>query len=445
MDNNQKSARATPALGRIFLIQLAGVYLLDWWFHFEPGDYSLRFWPRIIRGLFALQIFAYTALHARQVTTLRIARIQFLWLGILTLRFLFHGNFDTQVVTYMSAYVYQVCALWVGYCLVRDGHLTTRQVQNAAAFMVVVIALRNELWMYAGLWIGRLGENWSTDNVVWNSAYPLLWFTLMLTLDTKPRLTKLMALLGAIAIVFSMKRGAFLAMILAGVGYGITYAYIHRKNHGLRRVSGIAGILALVIGISIAANANQFVSKWAAASDPNDPAYDAGSGREIFWAIIAVHWLQANPLTKVIGYGPYSTLEITGEQYVAAMPAHDDWLMMLHEFGIIGLLAFVAVCWTMISSVPRLIRNCPDMAPAFVAALSGALIVSIFDLFCDNPETAFFSLLIAVPLGMSARSHATGLEKPALRRIIWRRPLIANQRPAPATFNAARNARSSAN
>jgi hypothetical protein len=173
MEKTLENARAVPALGRIFLIQLTGVWLLDWWFHFEPGDYSMRLWPRIIRGVFVLQVFTYTAFHARQIKTLRIARSQFLWLGILTLRFLSYGSFETQLVTYMSSYVYQVVDLWVAYCLVKEGHLTTRQVQSAAAFMVFLIALRNELWMYAGIWIGRLGDNWSPENVVWNSAYEL--------------------------------------------------------------------------------------------------------------------------------------------------------------------------------------------------------------------------------------------------------------------------------
>jgi O-antigen ligase len=245
-----------------------------------------------------------------------------------------------------------------------------------------------------------------------------------------------MAFLGAVAIVFSMKRGGFLAMILAGLGYGITYASIHRKSHGLRRVSAVGAILVLVVGLSFWANADQLSSKWSAASDPNDPKFDAGSGREIFWAIIALHWYQADPLTKVIGYGPHSTYEITGEQYIDAIPAHDDWLMMLHEFGIVGLLALVGVSWAMIRSVPRLIRDCPDMAPSFVAALSGALIVSIFDIFCVSSETAFFSLLIAVPLGMSARAHSAEPHKPAPRRIVWSRATILNRRPSQATLNS---------
>jgi len=124
--NRLKRIEATPVLGTIFLVQLAGLYVMDWWFHFEPGDYSIRFWPRIIRAAFVMQILVYSALHARRIAKLRVARIQFLWLGILTVRFLFHGNFDSEVDMYMVNLAYWVLVLWTAYSLVVDGDLTAR-------------------------------------------------------------------------------------------------------------------------------------------------------------------------------------------------------------------------------------------------------------------------------------------------------------------------------
>src|SRR5271157_1383011 len=70
-ETNTKCNEASPVLGIVFLVQLAGIYLLDWFFHFEPGDYSMRFWPRIIRAAFVLQVLAYAIFHARQVSRLR--------------------------------------------------------------------------------------------------------------------------------------------------------------------------------------------------------------------------------------------------------------------------------------------------------------------------------------------------------------------------------------
>lgn len=397
--------KAVPGLGTWFLVQLAGVYLLDWWFHFEPDDFSMRFWPRIIRGAFVLQIFVYMALHAREISKLRVAKWQFLWLGVLTIRFLYSGDYGGQMLLYMSAWVYWIFALWVGYCLVVDGHLTARQVAITGAIMNIVIALRNALWGFAGIWIGILGVGWDPGNVITNSAYPMLWFTLFLMLDKSAPFAKPMALLSIVAVVFALKRGAFVALVFAGLAYGITYGYIHRKGHGVRRATAIAGILLVVIGISIWANADMFALKWSAATDPSDPAYDAGSGREIFWLMIGQHWLAADLPTKFIGFGPHSVWELTGDEYLASIPAHNDWLNVLHEFGIIGVLAFGGVCWSLARCIPRLIRDCPGMAPAYVAALAGAFWVAAFDLFCYNPETAFFSLLMAVPLGMSERGR----------------------------------------
>jgi hypothetical protein len=73
-----------------------------------------------------MQILVYSALHARRIAKLRVARIQFLWLGILTVRFLFHGNFDREVDMYMVNLAYWVLVLWTAYSLVVDGDLTAR-------------------------------------------------------------------------------------------------------------------------------------------------------------------------------------------------------------------------------------------------------------------------------------------------------------------------------
>ena len=394
-----KRIEATPILGTIFLVQLAGLYVMDWWFHFEPGDYSIRFWPRIIRAAFVMQILVYSALHARRIAKLRVARIQFLWLGILTVRFLFHGNFDGEVDMYMVNLAYWVLVLWSAYSLVVDGNLTARQVTIAGAVMTLVVVTRNALFGFAGIWLGNKGEGWNYADIVFNSAYPLLWFTLMQTVDTDVSLTGPITLLGMVAIVLTMKRGAFVALLLAALAYGMTYAYINRRSRGIQRVAAVAGILVVAIGVSVWLRGGEIAARWSEVDDPNN----LGSGRGIFWLIIAQHWLSADVITKFIGFGPHSVFEITGDQYLAAIPAHNDWLNMLHEFGIVGVLAFCLVCWVLVKSFSPVLRNFPKFAPLFCAALSGALCITLFDIFSSNSETSFFSLLIAVPLGMSAR------------------------------------------
>jgi len=213
-----------------------------------------------------------------------------------------------------------------------------------------------------------------------------------------------------------MKRGAFIALLLAGLAYGISYAYIHRKKHGIRRVAAIAGVIAVVIGVSVCARYAEITERW---SDI-DSATGAGSGREVFWAIIALNWLSAGLLTKFVGFGPHSVFELTSQEWFAGVPAHNDWLMLLHEFGIIGVLAFVGVCWAFAASVPRLVRDCPSMAPAYCAALAGAFCVMLFDIFSYNTETAFFSLLVAVPLGISARVLRTQTKRSVVRKLVRR-------------------------
>lgn len=402
-----KIITTVPSIGALFLIQLAGVYVMDWWFHFQLDDTSVRFWPHLIRAAFVLQLIGYSAFHLKRTWKLRIARFQFLWLGILALRFLFHGNFESEVVLYMSYYAYWVLVMWVAYSLVVDGHLTPKQVAIAGMLANLLQVLRDALWGLGGIWLGNpLGPGLNPADVVANSAYPIFWFTLMQLLDTDVPLTGPIALLGLTTIVLTMKRGTLIALILGALAYGITYARIHRYSGGIRRVAKISAIVVVAIGVTAWLRAGAIAERWGDISNPDQ----AGSGRAVFWAIIAQHWLNADLITKFVGFGPHSVYDITAELWFAGVPAHDDWLMLIHEFGIIGLIAFAMVCWAMAKSVPRIIRGCPQLAPVFCAALAGALCVTIFDLFAYNTETSFFGVLIAIPLGMATRASPTEVE-----------------------------------
>jgi len=396
-----------PTVGALFLIQLTGVYVMDWWFHYQVNDYSMRFWPHVIRAAFVLQLVAYTALHLKRTSRLNVARFQFLWLGILTLRFLFHGNFESQVVLYMSYYAYWVLVMWAAYNLVVDGHLTPRQVAIAGMLMNFLQVLRDALYGLAGIWLGNpLGPGLNPADAITNSAYPILWFTLMQLLDTEVPFAGPVALLGLMTIVLTMKRGAFIALILAALAYGVTFARIHRATGGIKRVAKIAAVVAIAIGVTAWLRAGSIAERWSDIEDPNQ----AGSGRAVFWTIIALHWLNANLITKVIGFGPHSVYETLATLWFSSSPAHDDWLMMIHEFGIIGMVAFGMVGWALVRSMRWVIRDCPQLAPVFCAALAAALCVTIFDLFAYNTETSFFAALIAVPLGMAARARPAEIE-----------------------------------
>jgi hypothetical protein len=421
---DMKSAKTSSALGILFFIQFVGVYVLDWWYPVSPDSTSARFLPHFLRAALVLQIGIYTAIHARQAASLRVVKFQFLWLGILTLRFLFYGNFDSQVVLYMSYYAYWAFVLWAAYCLVANGRLTARQVAIAGMSMNVLIMLRNALFTVFGIWVGDTGGMSESAGQVVNSSYLMLWFTLMQMLDTSVPMTGPIALLGVASIVLTMKRGAFIALLLALLVYGITYAYIHRKERGIQRVAIIATGTAALLGALVMSHAGDIADRWSDLDNPNI----AGSGREVFWQIIAQHWLDAGLVTKLIGFGPHSTYDYTGLMWFAEVPAHNDWLNLLHEFGIVGVLAFAGVCWALGSSVPRLIRDCPHVAPAYCASLAVGFCMTLFDLFSYTTDTAWFSLIVAVSLGLSARAHRVSGENPIVRKSACRR--LAMQIPA---------------
>ncbi|HTY61911.1 MAG TPA: O-antigen ligase family protein [Acidobacteriota bacterium] len=416
----KRRSGVSAVFGAIILIQMANDIMMGWWFPWDPNNEAIRFWPHFFHALLMIQVIAYFISHFRQMLDLRVVRYQILWLGILTLRFLYSGNITGSLTLYMSYYAFWVFVFWGCYCMVANGHLKVRQVAVIGTVLNALFALRTILYISFGFWIGvNVGYGSPSDHIA-NAAYPMLWFTLMQMLDLKIPFGKSVALLGAATIVLSTKRGALIALIVSSIAYGISYAYIHRQKRGFQRVALVSVLLAIVIAAMVWVRAADISARW---SDLGDPEV-AGSGRAVFWALIAQNWLIASPITKVIGYGPHSVYDLTGDSWFVAVPAHNDWLMLLHEFGILGLVSFIGILLVLASNLPRLIRNCPQLAPAFTAALAGALCVMAFDLFCYNTETAFFSLLIAVPLGICERRFSSRAVRKPRYSLLCRRNAI---------------------
>ncbi|MGB0065907.1 MAG: O-antigen ligase family protein, partial [Terracidiphilus sp.] len=278
--------------------------------------------------------------------------------------------------------------------LIREGHLTTRQIANAGALMNLISITRIVLFLSMGIWLGGTGGLENPVSQVANASYPMIWFTLMQLLDLEAPLTKPVAVLGMAFIVLTEKRGAFVSLLLGATAYGIAYAYINRRNRGIQRVLKVATGIVFIICLAALLRSGEIAARWEGLNEPGDE----GSGRGVFWVIVFLHWLGADWYTKFVGFGPHSTYDLLGSQWFAEIPAHNDWLQILHEFGVLGLMAFAAMGWAIVRLVPRLVRNDPKIAPVFCAALACAFTSSLLDIFSYSTETAWFGILMATPL-----------------------------------------------
>ncbi len=79
------------------------------------------------------------------------------------------------------------------------------------------------------------------------------------------------------------------------------------------------------------------------------------SGRDVFYRILWNGWLQSDTITKLVGNGFFDTLDFMEEHYVTRIYAHSDWLELLHDFGLFGLVYYVILLLSLLTS--RLVRR----------------------------------------------------------------------------------------
>ena len=69
------------------------------------------------------------------------------------------------------------------------------------------------------------------------------------------------------------------------------------------------------------------------------------SGRDIIYSNIWNSWLNSNSFHFLFGYGFAASIKITGGSF-----AHNDWLEILSNFGLLGVIIFAVLFYQVITS-----------------------------------------------------------------------------------------------
>lgn len=401
-DSRFRSLRSEPLLGFLIMGLLSTIYLIDWAFPFEADDPTVRFWPHLARGAFLVLAIAVLVTRGKRLRRLTLLWPQAVWLLILYALFIFNGRFDRTIVLYMSYYAFWVIVLWVIFCVVWDGALTIRQVALTGAVLGILTITRLALYQYWNIWIGGSNGTSGIDMQATYLSYSILFFTAMALLQYRGTVASIAVLTSLGAVIETVKRGAMLALVVAAIGYWLLYVGLHRNRRGLSITLIISSVAVTTTSIVAWLNWDAIAHRWEQVSDP----INGGSGRAVFWDLIAQHWMSAGLLTKCIGFGPHSTYDLTGTLWLAAIPAHNDWLNILHEFGILGLLPYAVTWIVMASSIRGVTRYCRDWAPAYYAVLAVAFCLGMVDLFAYSPKAIWFSVFVGAVLAIYERSRA---------------------------------------
>lgn len=235
------------------------------------------------------------------------------------------------------------------------------------------------LFMYA-FFSMRLGHGMFLNS----SYYCALLLPFILCIE-KPNLRNMMALMCLIPSILSLKRGAYLSVIL-----GILIFYIAiRKTEEFREnkkkyiwwvLGTVLGVVIIMVIMSWRYHINM-IDRLLAASD------DGGSGRiELARGMIGL--LQNNDVKGlVIGHGSF-----TSSKYLDSS-SHNDFLEMLWSYGLLGFLPYIFIVFSFFKTCKKLKSQGSKFYAPALACLVEFLICSLVSQLVFVPTYVAFLLI----------------------------------------------------
>jgi len=259
----------------------------------------------------------------------------------------------------------------------------------------IIIALAYSV-NYSALAVLALGGKSNILGVSYVLLYPL-----PLALCLKNRFWKWFCVaIGVIVVMSSIKRGGILALTFAMLVYYFVHSvYIKKTEHPVRNIlSVILSIIILIAGVVIF---DQKVNDGLIIERINSISEDDGSGRGevVDYMINYLPELTAKEL--IVGSGfegsiNFSPLELT---------AHNDFLEVLYDYGLIGLIVYLYFYVLLFKKLRLLIRKKSEFAAPLAAGIALFCFLAMISHIIIYLHFAWFAIMLGVFEGMDANSN----------------------------------------
>lgn len=216
-----------------------------------------------------------------------------------------------------------------------------------------------------------------------------------------------------IGVIFAGSRGAFLSLVAVLSFLAVSFLLINRNDAGKTTrkkrkplignpaliVGSMVGLMLVLIFVAVWAGGEQEFLRGAAMQEAGE---DFSTGRLHYWAV-ALKIFAANPIigSGLESFGVAFTRYDTWSGIYRVEHAHNDYLQMLSDGGIVGLTFVLVFIYFLFRSTIGTIRGTNDRfrRSAAVGALAGCFGVMVHS-FVDFPlrtnANMFFFLLLAV-------------------------------------------------
>lgn len=307
------------------------------------------------------------------------------WLALIVLNiigFLFESKFDGIYFSQIKNILISLLPFFPFYYFGIRGYLTEEKLLKLFILMLPVSILnfyssRNDIL-----------ENKisNSDNFVTNTAYLFVALLPYVFLFGKRRIISIISfLLLMFFIIQSAKRGALISALLGGV---IFLYYQFSIIDARKRIQGyifsfFAFILILKFSIDLYQSNEYLVGRM-------EEIDQGGSGRDIIYYNLWNNWIKSeNIFNSLFGFGFASTIFYSGTGHLA----HNDWLELLTNFGLLGFLVYLFVFLSMVEMI--LVRGIKKESKLILICIFlMSIIQTIVSMYYTSTTTIFSVILL---------------------------------------------------
>lgn len=375
-------------LQRLIFVILAFLPIIDQLYKFEESSPAVM----IRAGVFVLmciillfQLFRHNTIKVHPI----VKQIILLMVYMAVVTVIADGGFQ-------SAYTYiRVCFAFVGFFLVY--YLTRNSMLDEKVFMMFffVIIIIHGVLSYIN--IGYRLEGHRGLTIADNIGYTLVTLFSGVMLFTKKKSAFFITVfIVATGTLISGKRGAILVLFLSAIPL-IRYVFTSYTRSGFRKIF-IIFLVIIACSVALYMFGDYFNASFGRFDKLQE---DGGSGRNDMYLLYLNNFWNSDTPYIIFGHGLYGSLWATGHRYAFVhLLAHNDWLQLLFDFGIIGAVLYLLMFVSIFRTIRRH-RHAKDdnyymLVIAFIVWGVKSMLSSTFLM---TPNTIYLYMTVAYALG----------------------------------------------
>lgn len=285
---------------------------------------------------------------------------------------------------YVIKILFWICGTIFVYRILIIGSISKKNIENTINAIIIFYSI----FVFYIFFIS--GERF-TQNI---GIYALLWCVPFIMLQKKSRKKTVIITLAYFSICLSFKRGAILALILSSFIYILSYFWIEKSIKSLFKSLFVLILLLMLIVVSLKIVQQVRPQFFELRTTDLSNSETIGSGRGSFYPMLFRHYLNSfhsHPMNFFFGFGSRSVQAIAGGYY-----AHSDWLQILHDFGLLGMIVFFGLHISIIKLIYKSFKAKFRYTPALIMNYTIFFILNIFSGMVFFPTSIFFGIFISL-------------------------------------------------